>query len=230
VDDGPATLAESLELCRIAAADGTTRAIVTPHIHLGRWDNTCASVGRACEELQREVDRHGISLQLGFAAEVRVTDAIPEQIDRGDIPFYGEVDGYRIMLLEFPHGHIVPGSLKLARWLLDRGVRPLIAHPERNRQVMRHPAELQPYLDLGCWLQVTAGSLTGQFGERCQAVARQLLERDEVQVLASDGHNKGARPPVLRRAYGYVAQEFGESRAQRLLVDTPALIAAAQWA
>ena len=227
VDDGPGTLAESLEMCRIATADGTTRAVVTPHIHPGRWENTRASIGRACEELQRALDGQGISLQLGFAGEVRVTDAIPEQIDRGDIPFYGEVDGYRIMLLEFPHGHIVPGSQKLARWLLDRGVRPLIAHPERNRQVMRDPAELQPYLDLGCWLQVTAGSLTGQFGERCEAVARQLLDRDVVQVLASDGHNNGARPPVLRNAYKYVALAFGESRARRLFVDTPALIAAA---
>jgi protein-tyrosine phosphatase len=230
VDDGPGTLAESLELCRIAVADGTTRAVVTPHIHPGRWENSRATVGRACAELQRELDGQGIPLQLGFAGEVRVTDAIPAQVDRGDIPFYGEVDGYRIMLLEFPHGHIVPGSEKLARWLLDRGVRPLIAHPERNRQVMRDPSELQPYLDLGCWLQVTAGSVTGQFGERCEAVARGLLARDAVHVLASDGHNDGARPPVLRKAYECVALAFGESRAQRLFVDTPALLTAAQWA
>jgi len=228
VDDGPGTLEESLELCHMAAADGTTRAIVTPHIHPGRWDNTCASVGRACAELQRELDRRGIALQLGYAAEVRVTDAIPEQITRGDIPFYGEVDGYRIMLLEFPHGHIVPGSQNLVIWLLDRGVRPLIAHPERNRQVMRNPSELQPYLELGCWLQVTAGSLTGQFGERCQALAHQLLERDEVRVLASDGHNTVARPPVMRAAYEYVVQAFGESRAQRLFIDAPAMIAGSQ--
>jgi len=230
VDDGPATLSEALELCRMAAADGTTHAIVTPHIHPGRWDNTCASISGACAGLQRELDGQGIALQLGYAAEVRVTDAIPAQITRGDIPFYGEVDGYRIMLLEFPHGHIVPGSQKLVAWLLDRGVRPLLAHPERNRQVMRDPAELQPFLDLGCWLQVTAGALTGQFGEKCQAVARRLLERDEVRVLARHGHNNGARPPVLREAYAYVVQEFGESTARRLFFDAPATIAASQFA
>jgi protein-tyrosine phosphatase len=229
VDDGPDTLDESLELCRIAVADGITRAIVTPHIHPGRWDNTRTSAGKACEELQRELDRQGIALQLGFAAEVRLTDVIPEQVARGDIPFYGEVDGYRVMLLEFPHSHIIPGSEQLVSWLLGQGIRPMIAHPERNRQVMRDPSRLQPFIELGCWLQVTAAAVTGQFGEQCRSVACQLLDRGAVSVLASDGHNARMRPPVLRSVFDHVAREYGEDVALGLFIDTPAAIVAAQF-
>lgn len=229
MDDGPDTLEESLELCRIAVSDGITRAVVTPHIHPGRWENSRTSVREACAALQQILDRQEVPLRLGFAAEVRLTDLIPDQLARDDIPFYGEVGGYRVMLLEFPHGHVVPGSQKLVAWLLEQGIRPLIAHPERNRQLMRDPSLLQPFIDLGCWLQVTAGSVIGQFGERSQAVARLLLEQGEVKLLASDGHNAGARPPVLSPVFEYVEQVFGKEAAIRLLVETPAEIAASQF-
>ncbi len=230
IDDGPSTLEESLALCRLAVADGITRAIVTPHIHPGRWDNNRISIGAACDNLQQSLDEHEIPLQLGYAAEVRLTELIPDQVGRNDIPFYGTVDGYRIMLLEFPHGHIIPGSHELVEWLLGRGIRPLIAHPERNRQIMTDVNQLQPFIEAGCWLQLTAGSVIGQFGANSQFVAQQLLAHDMVTVLASDGHNAKARPPVLRQVFDSIVRQFGAQRAQRLMLEAPAAMVAGQFA
>jgi protein-tyrosine phosphatase len=224
IDDGPDTLEESLELCRIAVADGITLAIVTPHIHPGRWENTRTSIAAACNDLQRTLEQHDIPLRLGFAGEVRLTDRIMQQVADDDIPFYGSVDGYKIMLLEFPHSHLIPGGETLARWLLEQGIRPLIAHPERNKQIMKDAAQLRPFIDAGCWLQVTAGSVTGHFGERSRTIAHQLLQSDMVTVLASDGHNGKVRPPVLRQTFDYIASHYGEQKAQRLMLDTPAAI------
>ncbi len=224
IDDGPDTLEQSLELCRIAVADGITRAIVTPHIHPGRWENTRTSIAQACSSLQRTLEQHGIPLRLGFAGEVRLTDRLMQQVADDDIPFYGVVNGYQVMLLEFPHSHLIPGGEMLAQWLLDQGIRPLIAHPERNKQIMKNTSQLQPFIDAGCWLQVTAGSVTGHFGEKSRIIAHQLLQSDMVTVLASDGHNARVRPPVLRQAFEYIVREYGEKRAQRLMLDTPALI------
>jgi protein-tyrosine phosphatase len=230
IDDGPDTLEQSLALCRIAVADGITHAVVTPHMHPGRWENTRHSIGQDLQSLNAELGKHNIALQLGFAAEVRLTDQIMQQVAEEDIPFYGDVDGYHIMLLEFPHGHIIPGSEKLVQWLLQRNIRPLIAHPERNRQVMKDPAQLQPFIEAGCWLQLTAGSVTGHFGDRARDIARQLLEEDVVAVVASDGHNANARQPALRQAYTSIARDFGQARAARLMRDTPAIIAGGQFA
>ncbi|MEZ5502496.1 MAG: CpsB/CapC family capsule biosynthesis tyrosine phosphatase [Halioglobus sp.] len=224
IDDGPDTLEEALALCRMAVADGITRAIVTPHVHPGRWENNRASIGEACHGLQQALERHEIPLQLGFAGEVRLTDCIMQQVAAGEIPFLGAVDGYRVMLLEFPHSHLVPGSEMLVRWLLDQGIRPLIAHPERNKQVMHDISQLEPFILAGCWLQVTAGSVIGQFGERAQAVASKLLQNDRVTVLASDGHNVTARPPVLRQAFESIERQYGRPRALRLMLETPATI------
>ena len=230
IDDGPATLEESLELCRIAAADGITHAIVTPHIHPGRWENTRESIGKGCQNLQQLLNRENIPLQLGFAGEVRLTDQIMRQVDNDEIPFYGEVDGYQIMLLEFPHGHIVPGSDNLVNWLLDRKIRPLIAHPERNKQVMRSPEDILPFVASGCWLQLTAGSFCGQFGDRARRVADQFLQEKLVSVVASDGHNNKSRPPSLAIAYQEILKKFGEQTAYSLVVNAPREIAADQFA
>ena len=229
MDDGPDTLEESLELCRLAVADGITHAIVTPHIHPGRWENTPTSIKQGCNHLQQILDRQNTPLQLGFAAEVRLTDQIMRQVANDEIPFYGEVDGYKVMLLEFPHSHIIPGSAKLVEWLLKHRIRPLIAHPERNKQIMKDSAPVRQLIASGCWLQVTAGSVTGRFGEKSQSTARQLLRDDVVTVLASDGHNAAARRPGLSEAFDYISREYGAERARRLMLDTPAAIAVDQF-
>lgn len=229
IDDGPETGAQALRLCRLAVADGITHAITTPHIHPGRWPNTRQTIAKGCARLQRELQKRNIPLQVGYAAEVRLTDEIMQQVEADEIPFYGEVDGYRIMLLEFPHGHIIPGSDKLVLWLMQRKIRPLIAHPERNKQVMKDAALLQPFIDAGCWLQLTAGSVLGKFGDPAKATAHELLQADQVTAVASDGHNAGARRPVLAEAFEYIGQRYGESLARRLLLENPARISASQF-
>ncbi|MFK8049245.1 MAG: tyrosine-protein phosphatase [Halioglobus sp.] len=228
IDDGPDTMKESIELCRMAAEDGVTHAIVTPHIHPGRWDNSRELIAKLCDELQTQLDELEIPLQLGFAGEVRLTDEIIHQVERGEIPFYGKVNGYDIMLLEFPHAHIIPGSDKLVSWLLGRGIRPLIAHPERNKQLMNDPTQIHSFVEAGCWLQLTSGSIVGGFGARAQELALRMLKENLITVVASDGHNCKARKPVLKQAFDAIASQFGDEKATELTVTTPAVIAANQ--
>lgn len=229
VDDGPRDMPEAVAMCARAVEEGVTHAITTPHIHAGRWDNSAASIERAVAQLQETLFAEGVMLRVGFAGEVRASDQVPAQLQREEIPFYGEVDGYRVMLLEFPHGHIPPGAEKLAAWLLSRGIRPLIAHPERNRQVMRSVDSIYPFVEAGCWLQVTGGAVCGLFGDAAKATAEHLLREDLVAVIASDAHNVGARPPGLRDAHDVVARAYGRDRADRLLFETPAMLVEQQF-
>ncbi|WOJ94281.1 CpsB/CapC family capsule biosynthesis tyrosine phosphatase [Congregibacter variabilis] len=218
IDDGPQTLDAAVAMCRMAADDGVKVAVTTPHIHPGRWPNTRDVIARGRDELQNELVKQGVDLQLGYAAEVRLSDHLMEQVQRDQIPFYGEVDGYKIMLLEFPHGHIVPGSQNMVRWLLERGIRPMIAHPERNKQVMKNPAAMDPFIEAGCWLQGTAGSLIGKFGEPAQQVIEELLLAGKLTVIASDGHNLKARPPTLSAAFTRAQELVGYDIASKLFL------------
>ena len=52
VDDGPQTLEESVELVRLAAADGTDTVVATPHVRSDFVTDVLAGGARACEELR----------------------------------------------------------------------------------------------------------------------------------------------------------------------------------
>lgn len=216
LDDGAATLDDALALARVAVADGITCSVLTPHIHPGRWENEAKGISRATEAFALALEQNDIPLQLRFAAEVRLTDLIFGQLEAQALPFLGVHEGESLLLLEFPHGQLIPGSDQLVNWLRRRAIRPVLAHPERNKSIMRNPELLQPFVAAGCLLQVTATSLTGGFGEAAERVALRLLDAGQITFVASDGHNLKSRPPQLSRARALVAARTGDAMAQQL--------------
>jgi protein-tyrosine phosphatase len=224
VDDGARTLEEGLELAAAAVAAGITTSVMTPHVHPGRWDNSLASIGPIYTEFSAALRVCNIPLTIRPAGEVRISPEIITMVEDGTVPFIGQLNGYRILLLEFPHSHVLLGADKLMRWLLSRRIRPMIAHPERNREIMRDIEKLYPFVDMGCLMQVTAGSLIGNFGSQVEKTALELLARGWVDVVATDSHNLEFRPPLLDQARNFLATHCGEDRATRLTETTPGQI------
>ncbi|MCP4697347.1 MAG: capsular biosynthesis protein [Gammaproteobacteria bacterium] len=221
MDDGPRDLAESLALARIACAGGIRKALATPHIYPGVYDNDIAAIRTATAEFKQALKAHHIPLSVEMAAEVRIGPEIMPMIKKELIPFLGREGEYRILLLEFPHSHIPLGSNKMAQWLLDRKIRPMIAHPERNKDILRNFEKIYPFVELGCLMQITGGSVAGYFGPAVQQRARQLLEKGWVDVLASDAHNRDSRPPDLASGKAAAAEIVGEKMAWSLVRERP---------
>ncbi|MDD5035708.1 MAG: capsular biosynthesis protein [Methylococcaceae bacterium] len=221
IDDGPTTLAEALSLARLAVANGISKSVVTPHIHPGRYENDIHTIRTAYLRFQAELERENIPLQLGMAAEVRIGAEILPMLSSGLLPFLGVKDDKQVILLEFPHSHIPPGSEKLIAWLMDRDILPMIAHPERNKSIIRDLEKMLPFVEMGCLFQVTAGSLAGDFGEWAQERAEQMLGRGWVSILASDAHNLQPRPPNLEPGRAAAARLVGEQESWRLVRDVP---------
>src|ERR1035437_533698 len=197
IDDGPETLDEALCLAQFAVQHGIRRAVVTPHIHPGRYDNDLVTILPVFEAFKTALAARDIPLELGFAAEVHVDPAILTLVAEERMPFLGQVGEFRIILLEFPHGHIPVGSEKLVDWLLQHQIRPIIAHPERNKDIIRNWRKIAPFVSMGCWLQVTAGAMAGDFGPFARETAETLLEQGWVKLPATDAHNLEHRPPDM---------------------------------
>ena len=226
IDDGPATLPEALAMARLAVAHGIREARVTPHLHVGHWDNDHARISAAVSSYRDALETHQISLKVSFAAEVRACYDIVPLIEEERVPFLGQLDGSRVLLLEMPHSHVPVGADKLVEWLLARGIRPMIAHPERNKDILRDPDKILPFIRLGCLLQLTADAVAGGFGEECATRAAQFLEQGWVTVLASDAHDTVARPPRISPGRRAAARIVGEAEAARLVAENPARILA----
>ncbi|WOD10904.1 CpsB/CapC family capsule biosynthesis tyrosine phosphatase [Halopseudomonas laoshanensis] len=225
IDDGPEDMQTALEMARTAESSGITHMVCTPHIHPGRYDNSAANIRNVCRQFAAAIAEAGIKVRVSYAAEVRFGSELMSMISEGSIPFVGRWKGRRVMLLEFPHGSIPFGAEQMTRWLLSRGVMPMIVHPERNKGFMQQPARLRPFIQQGCLLQLTAGSVAGSFGEPAQGLALDLIKQGVVTILASDAHNLVHRPPDMQPGLEVAMEILGERTARRLVVDTPWLIA-----
>lgn len=221
IDDGAGDMAQALALARLAVADGITHMVLTPHIQPGTYNNHRSSIAQVFDQFRAAIAEQGIALQLAMAAEVRICPEILPMIADGRIPFFIAPDGKQTMLLEFPHSHIPPGSDKMIYWLRGKGIRCLIAHPERNKELMRNVDKLLPFINMGCKLQVTAASIAGQFGEQPRVAALQLLKRGWIDLLATDAHNSNHRPPLLTAGAGAVARAVGEEMARTMVIEGP---------
>jgi len=219
IDDGPASLQEAAAMCRVAAADGCTALIATPHQRHALWWN---GDGARLEDLRAAVESAaGGAVRLLLGAEVRVGEGLLEALDdspRGDVT---PLAGSRYLLLEFSRVHPDPDPAGLVHELAVAGWRPVLAHPEEIDWLADDPGELERLVSLGAALQVTGASLTGAYGRRFQERARALLDRGLVHFLASDAHDLAHRPPGLAEAYREVARRWGRDVAELLTVTNP---------
>ena len=228
VDDGPATLPEALALCKALVADGITTAVATPH-QLGRYDlrNGGPDVRNAVARLQEELSRAGIPLTVVAGADVRVDERLPQLLESGHVLTLG--DAGRFVLLELPHETYIE-PLPLIRLLAARGIRGIVSHPERHDHVARRPQLVQPWLKEGALLQVTSGSLIGDFGMTAERCAWDLMRSAAVALVASDAHGAVRRPPRMTAAIDLVGRRMGKAFASRVCVENPARVLAAAGA
>lgn len=226
IDDGPATLADALALLDAMAADGVQHVVATPHIYPGVYDNTYEGIQATFDTLRREAAAREVPMTFSWAAEVRLCVEMLEWFQDGRLPTYSRgSSGVPGVLLELPDGSIPLGADKLVGKLVQLGLQPLIAHPERNRAVMEDVGRVEALRSRGAKLQVTAASLLGEFGERAEAAAHELLKRGWVDVVASDAHNLRGRRPRMQAAREWLTQHHGAAVAERLTETNPATLA-----
>ncbi len=221
VDDGAPDLESGLALARAAADNGIRIAVLTPHVLAGRWDNTLETLTPVFERFRAEVDRAAIPLELRLGAEAHLLPESQRLFDAGQLPSLGTWQGRRVILLEMPDAGIPVGAMNAVEYLLRRGAVPMIAHPERNKDVMRAPSRLKPFVDAGCLVQLTAASVCGWFGAPAHKTAHAILDAGWATAVATDAHNLRHRPPVLAEARHMIAARYGLEAAQVLTQTNP---------
>jgi protein-tyrosine phosphatase len=194
VDDGPATMEESLELARLAVRDGTRTVVATPHVRADFFTDVHELPHRV-RELNARLRLEGIPLDVVQGGEVG-----PDMVTTFDGAALERVAvgpaGARWILLEPPFTSLA-GALDAAAELRARGYTVVLAHPERSAGVLRSGCRLlREELAAGTLTQISASSLLGHHGPEAQAAARHLIESHLAHFLASDAHSP-ERPPLL---------------------------------
>ena len=225
IDDGAQSIADAMALAKKAYDSGITHVVCTPHIHEGYFDNDIDIIESTHEIFKSALRREGIPLKSHFAAEVRINPNIVALANNKRLPYLGYYDGNPVLLLELPHSHIPPGTEQLIAWLKSQSIIPMIAHPERNRDILANYNKAAWLRGKGVLFQLTAGAITGTFGERVKSCVFNMLDDGFADIIATDSHNLHKRPPELAGAYSLIAEKFGRASAEDLCVNNPFEIA-----
>lgn len=191
VDDGPAELEGALEIIKSAVAEGVTEMIATPHAYNPHFHVSAEKTTDQIKMLSDFVKQEGIPLKLHAGQEVRLHEDIVENVKSGELL---TLAGSRYLLLELPTQSVPAYTVHIIEQLVEEGILPIIAHPERNRAIAEKPERLQRLIRHGAYAQITAGSLSGHFGKGVQDLSLRLVEANCIHTYGSDVHNALTRP------------------------------------
>lgn len=198
VDDGPATIEESLVLCRAAVAAGTTRIVATPHVNWSYPSLDADAVHAGVAAVNDALQDASIELEVEIGAEIALSRV--EDLPDGEIALLRLGEG-PYSLIECPHQGGAPAAIReLLLRFAGRGHSVLLAHPERCPVFQSDPRLLPALTQTGMLCCITARALTGDFGSRARGYAWELMAAGLVHAIASDAHDALGRPPDLAAA------------------------------
>jgi protein-tyrosine phosphatase len=222
IDDGARDASEMLEMCRIASADGIERIVATPHSLDGHYINDPHEIRRMVRDLNVRLEAAGSGLRVDPGMEVRASPELFDSLDSGMIL---PLNDGRYVLLELHPFHFPAGFENLVRLILDRGLRLILAHPEKNRAIQRHPELLFKLVNLfEPWellIQVTAASIVRDNGFLVSRLTRLLVKSNLAHLIATDAHDATNRIPALSKAVRVVVRLAGEQKAAQMTRDIP---------
>jgi protein-tyrosine phosphatase len=220
VDDGARTLEEALDMARAAERDGIKTIVATPHLFRGEFDlEGFDSIQQKRHDLNEALKANNIQVELRSGAEVHISHNLIEEIRRNREALV--LNGSSYMFIEFPVWHVYQGVKNLFFDLMSEGIRPIIAHPERNSVFKAHPELLYELVQMGALVQANSGSFFGIYGSKSAALVRRLLEWNLIHFIASDGHSADSMPPRLSQAVREAEATIGRERASALVNDNP---------
>jgi len=224
LDDGPADMAESVEMARCCVHDGIHTVVATPHMLSGAYNVTKGDILAGVRAFSDQLRDRNIPLGILPGADVHALGDLADRLRAGEV--LTVADGGKYLLVEFNHDGLPPRAAEVLFAVHLSGVVPIITHPERNTAFQDDPDQMLSLVRAGNLVQVTASSFTGAFGRRAEQCARNLLLRRMVHLVASDAHSLKGRPPGLSSARKVVACMTDERETRDIFEANPAAIIA----
>ena len=220
IDDGSDTWETTEAMCRMAARDGITHIVATPHCD----DHYIYDREHSTDMLGTLSEIAGEWLTFTIGCDLHLSPRNLE--DAMNDPRRFAVGDTKYLMIEFDHHSIPANADDQLLAILSRGMVPIITHPERNAFLIKNLLMVEQFVEEGCLVQVTANALTGFWGAKSKKAAEKLVQKNMVHIIATDAHDLKLRPPVLSEARKRVAELVGEERAEALVNTNPGAVVA----
>ena len=200
LDDGSPDMDTSLKMVEIAASEGINTIVATPHFIPNDLELDRNLVLEKVEELNRCIKQHtDKDVKIYPGEEVFLSPEIPELYSEGKLITLFDQGKY--LLIELPMVTIPPYTKEVIYSLNLKGLKPIIAHPERNREIARNVDKLRELISMGALAQVNSLSFYGVFGRNAKIAAEKIVKKGLAQMIATDSHTARARSPRFQKLY-----------------------------
>lgn len=212
IDDGSASVEESVQMLQAEAQQGIRHVVATPHFY-ANYDSPHHFLKRraAAEQLLRESMQKYMGLpEVTVGAEVYYFPGISES----ELLLELTIGGKRCILIEMPHA---PWTKAMYRELegiyVKQGLTPVIAHVDRYISPFRTMEIPERLAELPVLVQANAEFFIQRSTSR---MALRMLNADKIQLLGSDCHNLKDRIPNLGSALEKIQKKLGNEALVRI--------------
>lgn len=185
IDDGAATLEDSVNLARQMLRLGYSKLITTPHIQNDFYRNTPEIILRGLERVRKALKEENIPLEIHAAAEYLLDDGFTEKAEQGELLTFGD----KYILVELSYYNPNPDFKNIVFHLQVDGYKVILAHPERYTYWFNDFAKFEDLKERGVYLQVNAVSLAGHYPDPVRKFAEKFIDRGMIDFVGSDVHN-----------------------------------------
>ena len=213
VDDGSQTPEETKAMLQKAWDEGIQIMVATPHYHKQRGKNDIELIKKQLlltRKLAKEVNP---KMQICLGMEIYYGEDVPELLKEGRVV---SIRKSRYILVEFSPGDEFQYILNAVRKLQMSGHTVIIAHIERYNCLRKDISNVEYLREMGAYLQVNTGSITGSYGRSVKKFLREVLKAQLVQLVGTDAHGSERRTPKMQEAYKEVVKRCGEEYADQI--------------
>lgn len=218
VDDGPKQMEEALTLLRQEYTDGVRTIYLTPHYRKNMFECPADTVKANFEALQAKALEELPDLKLRLGCEIRVGMDTVEQIKSGQCTTMG---GTEFVLLEFPEAAEKKYILERCHAVMNRGFAPIIAHAERCASIRKDMELLQQLVDMGIYIQMSAGAILGEDGFFWKQFCKKAMQRDLLHFVGSDAHGLKDRKVNIGKCAAYMEKIMGTDYRDQIMCINP---------
>lgn len=195
VDDGAVSIEESVEMARQAAAEEVDVIIATPHYIEGLYVNEREDNLDKLNLIKKEIDKAEINISIYLGSELLITPELPKLLKSGRI---ASLNNSRYLLLELPFLHIPVYTESVLFDLEIEGYKVILAHPERNEQIINDPKILYRLIRQGVYVQMNMSSFEGKYGKRVKKTAQFMLQHRMVHFVGTNRHSSRQKSFKMR--------------------------------
>ncbi|MBS1341098.1 MAG: capsular biosynthesis protein [Clostridia bacterium] len=218
VDDGARSVEETFNILKEAQEAGFTDVILTSHFLLNYYETNAQELIFWKEKLQEVLKKQGTKINLHSGMEIYITNQMEELLENKKILTLAN-SGY--MLIELPLATNVKYFDYVVYYLEAKGIKPIIAHPERYKCVQKDPDIVEEYIEKGCLIQCNYGSIVNLYGREAEKTIKTLLKKNQVHFLGSDVHRENGTYLIILDAIKKIRKIIGENKINELTTINP---------